>query len=87
MTPSSADASSLRSRLDELRTLDPGPAPRIFGASHHGYTSHPTAPEELAALERRLGVRLPADYRAFLLERSEERRVGKEGRSRGMPDH
>ena len=68
MTPSSADASSLRSRLDELRTLDPGPAPRIFGASHHGYTSHPTAPEELAALERRLGVRLAADYRAFLLE-------------------
>src|SRR2546422_11069604 len=32
-------------------------------------------------------VKSPADAKVTIVERSEERRVGKEGRSRGSPDH
>src|ERR1041384_6113319 len=40
------------------------------------------------ALENHLrGVPMFADLSAGFIERSEERRVGKEGRSRGVPDH
>ncbi len=53
-------------RLDRLRELDRAPA--RFGASTHMYLTNPVAESELRALERDLGVRLPADFRGFLLE-------------------
>jgi hypothetical protein len=42
---------------------------KVFGASGHGFVLYPTlTAAELVDLERFAGVRLPADYRGFLLE-------------------
>lgn len=41
---------------------------RVFGASSHRYSNGPISSDELFALERELGVALPDDFRAFLLE-------------------
>src|SRR5436190_14460376 len=41
---------------------------RVFGAATHGFRLHPPCPEaEIEAVEARAGIRLPEDYRCFLL--------------------
>lgn len=61
------DLASVRSRLALLMECDPDV--QVFGASSHHYKlSPPYARSELEAIERELGVTLPADHRAFLLE-------------------
>jgi hypothetical protein len=52
--------------VERLRQLDPPFA--TFGASAHHFRFGPTlSPEELGQLEDRYGVRLPEEYRQFLL--------------------
>jgi hypothetical protein len=48
------------SRMDRSR--------RIFGAGMHGYRTHRASESELRMLESRLGITLPAEYRALLSE-------------------
>ena len=56
----------IRERVLELKSA---PLDAVFGARGHAFSlEDPLAPEELAELEGQLGVQLPADYRAFLLE-------------------
>ncbi|MEV4333395.1 SMI1/KNR4 family protein [Streptomyces sp. NPDC049597] len=56
----------VRERVQALAGT-PG-AVQVFGFHGHGFRlEDPLTPQELAALEERLGVRLPEDYRAFLL--------------------
>jgi hypothetical protein len=53
--------------LARLKALDP--ELMVVGASVHKYELNPSATdEEMMAWELTCGVRLPADYRAFLLE-------------------
>lgn len=53
--------------VKELRRSDP--ELRIFGAISHRYRFNPRAAEpEVASFERRWGMKLPADYREFLLD-------------------
>lgn len=53
--------------VKELRRTDP--ELRIFGASSHRYRFNPRATErEVASCERRWSMKLPADYREFLLD-------------------
>src|SRR5436190_3748213 len=41
---------------------------RVFGAATHGFCLHPPCSEaEIEAVEARAGIRLPEDYRRFLL--------------------
>lgn len=46
-------------RLDRRR--------KVFGAAGHRYVSSPVFPEVVESFERSLGVRLPAEYREYLL--------------------
>jgi uncharacterized protein (TIGR02996 family) len=56
----------VRRKLDQLRDRDP--AFDLFGANSHRYQLNPPlTEEEVAAFERETRVRLPGDYRAFLL--------------------
>ena len=56
----------VRERVRELARA-PG-AGDVFGAGAHGFElSDPLTPAELAELEEYLGLRLPEEYRAFLL--------------------
>jgi hypothetical protein len=58
---------SIRAKLDAARS--DAAAAKTFGASSHRFELHPAVPaDEVAAFEERLGVGLPADYRAFLIE-------------------
>lgn len=61
------DWRGVRERVEALAALDA--EPKVFGASGHRFRLHPVLPEaELAEFERTIGVRLPAEYRSFLLE-------------------
>jgi len=56
---------SIAARIVEIGLLDPDRAQ--FGAERHGHAQNPPADEAaLAAFERTHGLRLPADYRAYL---------------------
>jgi hypothetical protein len=55
----------LRLKLEQLKVLDR--ELQVFGAKKHKYQSYPVSSEELERLEGELGVRLPEDYRHFLL--------------------
>ena len=58
-------AQVLRSWLDALAAADP--RGRRFGARHHRHArAAPLDEERVAAIERELGLRLPADYRALV---------------------
>ncbi|MGI5153151.1 SMI1/KNR4 family protein [Plantactinospora sp. CA-294935] len=60
------DWSGVRDRVAALSTT---PDAKVFGANGHGWLlDPPLRPAELAELEEQLGVRLPEDYRGFLLE-------------------
>jgi len=53
-------------KLEQLRQVDADL--NVFGASEHRYRLAPQRTEaEVAAIEHRCGIRLPEDYRAFLL--------------------
>jgi hypothetical protein len=56
---------SVQSRLKLLRKADRGR--RVFGASRHGYNAVKATPEEVAELEKSLGVALPLEFREHLL--------------------
>ncbi len=57
---------SIRPRLQELARLDP--QFQLFGADTHRYQlAPPLAPDKVATFELSHGVRLPEDYRVFLL--------------------
>jgi len=54
-------------KLDRLRTLDT--RRKISGASSHDYRmGHALSEREVASMEEEFGVRLPDDYRRFLIE-------------------
>jgi hypothetical protein len=56
----------IRTKLSRLRTHDP--MLQHFGTTSHGYRLNPPLPtERLEALERRYEIRLPEEYRQFLL--------------------
>lgn len=57
-------------RLDLLReAYVRGPAQQVFGASGHAFIRAPALSEgDVEEVEGQLGVRLPEDYRAFLIE-------------------
>ncbi|WP_422770592.1 SMI1/KNR4 family protein [Plantactinospora sp. WMMC1484] len=58
--------STVRERVTALSRTPPD---RVFGAYGHEWALEPPLrPAELAELEEQLGVRLPEDYRSFLLE-------------------
>lgn len=62
---------SIHPRLQELARLDP--QFRLFGAGTHRYQlAPPLAPDKVATFELLHGVRLPEDYRAFLLQLGSE---------------
>ena len=57
---------SIRRELERLRTS--GRKPGMFGEEAHGYRLNPPLPEEqVASFEARYRVRLPTEYREFLL--------------------
>jgi hypothetical protein len=59
-------AKEVRRMLDELRAADPNY--KRFGAWNHRYEFHPVLkPEEVAAFEASHGIRLPEDYKEFVL--------------------
>lgn len=57
----------IKAKLTDLRQLDPGC--ELFGASTHRYRlGSPLTASELEDYEKELGVRLPSDYRDFVME-------------------
>jgi hypothetical protein len=61
------DPASLVARLAQLRELDP--EQQLFGALMHRYQLNaPLAADDVARFEAEARVRLPAEYRAFLLD-------------------
>lgn len=64
------DGATLEARIERIREGLREVAARggaVFGAEAHGFRLGPPLPEaEVAAFEARHGVRLPAEYRAFL---------------------
>jgi hypothetical protein len=56
----------IKLKLQHLKDLDTQFI--VFGASDHRYKSYPLSDIELELFEAGLGVRLPVDYRQFLLE-------------------
>jgi len=61
------DAKKIIEKLDALRTKDKKHG--VFGASGHGWKLTPKlTPAEIAAVEKQWRVKLPDDYRTFLLE-------------------
>lgn len=62
-----ASIERIKAKLVELQGLDP--AYKVFGSSSHRYRpGPPLTPSELADCENKFGVRLPAEYRDFVLE-------------------
>jgi hypothetical protein len=59
-------AADLKSLLLQLKTEDPKRT--IFGSRGHDYAMHPASPESVDAFEARWGVRLPSEFRRFVLE-------------------
>ena len=58
---------TIRQKLEQLGTLDP--QKQRFGASKHQHQLNPVVKESaLADFEKRHGVKLPTDYRQYLLE-------------------
>ena len=56
----------IKHKLDRLKALDRNLL--VFGAKQHRYKSCPLSNNEIVNLEKKLGVRLPKDYRQFLQE-------------------
>ena len=56
----------IRYMLKLLKDLDK--QLQVFGSETHQYKSYPLSDDEIESLEGKLGIRLPEDYRHFLLE-------------------
>jgi hypothetical protein len=56
----------IKHNLDRLISLDQ--QYWVSGAKEHQYKSYPLSNDEIESLESKLGIRLPEDYRQFLLE-------------------
>ncbi len=61
------DFGSIRAAIERLKTVSP--QPDVFGAKFHRFVLNAPIPsEEVTAFETKHGVRLPSDYRQFLIE-------------------
>jgi hypothetical protein len=61
------DCGLIRSALRRLRDADP--QPEVFGARLHRFVLNPPRAEaEVAAFELAHGIRLPGEYRRFIVE-------------------